>query len=68
MQSLRTFFTRIRSSNLKKIKNYVSSDSDLKCQDITRFVNFLKYIILFCEENLYLDKPIDAAIPFFEIL
>jgi hypothetical protein len=68
MQSIRTFLTRVRSANLKKIKAYVASNSDKKCYDLTQLINFLNYIIVFCQDNLYVDKPIEAALPFFEIL
>jgi len=37
-------------------------------EDLKVMIQFLKDIIQFIEENLYLDKPIEGAQPYFEIL
>lgn len=53
---------------LKDIKNYVKSDDAEPTEDLKNLISFLRDIIEFCQSNLYVDKPIEAALPLFEIL
>lgn len=36
-------------------------------ENVSRLVGFLKDVLIFIEENLYLDKPIEGSLPYFEI-
>lgn len=59
MKSVLHFFTRLRTVFYKAIK---------KGGDIQVLVVFLGKVIDFCQQNLYLDKPIEGSFPMFDIL
>jgi len=59
---------RVRQSLAKDIKRFVSGQVEEKTEDLTLLLKFLGDTISFCEQNLYVDKPIEAALPLFEIL
>lgn len=52
----------------KDIKKYISDPASEKSDDMKQLSAFLKRVISFCEESLYVDKPIETALPLFEIL
>jgi hypothetical protein len=52
--------------NDKEIKKSV--EQNISSINVDRLVSFLAKVIDFLEENLYLDKPIEGAQPYFEIL
>ena len=58
--------------HVKDIKAYVNdSDEDepaKKTEQLELLVAFLADIISHCQQNLYIDKPIESALPLFEIL
>lgn len=68
MKALRQFMMRVRQSLAKDIKRFVSGQVEEKTEDLTLLLKFLGDTISFCEQNLYVDKPIEAALPLFEIL
>lgn len=55
-------------THVKEIKKYVQDEEEKKSEQLTKLVDFLKDIIDHCEKNLYVDKPIESALPLFEIL
>ena len=59
---------RLRSTFTKDIKKYVSGEVIEKTKGLSDLVDFLRGVISFCEESLYVDKPIETALPLFEIL
>ena len=58
----------LRGTLTKEIRKYVSNQTEEKNHDLKQLSAFLKRVIQFCEENLYVDKPIETALPLFEIL
>ena len=66
MKALKTFFLRIRTAYSKDIRKYVGGDE--KSKELQELIDFLRSIIQFCEEGLYVDKPIETALPLFETL
>lgn len=58
----------LRGSLTKDIRKYVSDPTLEKTSDLKQLVAFLQRVISFCEENLYADKPLEAALPLLEIL
>ena len=52
----------------KDIKKYISDPASEKSNDMMQLSAFLQRVISFCEESLYVDKPIETALPLFEIL
>ena len=58
----------LRGSLTKEIKKYVSDEAQDMSKDVKQLSAFLKRVISFCEENLYVDKPLATALPLFEIL
>lgn len=67
MKAIRQFLMKLRSQLAKDIKGYVSGEVEASA-DISQLVAFLREVCEFCERNLYVDKPIDAALPLFEVL
>ena len=67
MKAIRSFMMRLRSVLSKDIKKYIE-DGLGKSKDLQYLIDFLRNIISFCEENLYADKPIETALPLYEIL
>jgi hypothetical protein len=67
MKAIRQFMMRLRSVLSKDISRYVK-DGQEKSSDLQDLINFLRIIISFCEENLYADKPIETALPLYEIM
>ena len=68
MKATRQFFLSLRSTLTKDIKRYTSEDDSEKSQDVVSLVQFLARLIKFCSENLYVDKPLETALPLFEVL
>ena len=58
---------RLRSVISKDIKKFVDEGLN-KSDELQYLIDFLRNIISFCEENLYTDKPIETALPLYEIL
>jgi hypothetical protein len=59
MKSIHHFFIRLRSVHFKQIKKGLNVDA---------LYEFLRDVINFCQDNLYLDKPIEGSFPYFDIL
>jgi len=68
MKAIRLFLMSLRTSLTKDIKKYISDPASEKSDDMKQLSAFLKRVISFCEESLYVDKPIETALPLFEIL
>jgi len=68
MKAIKSFMMAIRSALTKDIKKYVSGEMETKNHDLEQLVNFLRRVIYFCTENLYVDKPMETALPLFEVL
>ena len=81
--SLRTTFPEFRQKYIKAVKNFIirlrtAADKDIKkylapqaapvSENLQQTLAFITDILQFTEENLYLDKPVEAALPYFEIL
>jgi hypothetical protein len=66
MKAVRNFMMSIRTALTKDIKKYVSGED--KTEDLDKLLSFLRRTISFCEQNLYVDKPFETALPLFEIL
>ena len=66
MKALKTFLLRIRTAYSKDIRKYVGGEE--KTKELQELIDFLRSIIQFCEEGLYVDKPIETALPLFETL
>lgn len=67
MKAIRVFLMSLRTSLGQKIKKYVNGDEE-KGEDLQRLVDFLARVISYCQENLYVDKPFETALPLFEVL
>ena len=67
MKAIKQFLMRLRNTFSKEINKFVANEIEIS-EDLNNLVGFLSRIILFCEENLYVDKPIETALPLFEIL
>jgi hypothetical protein len=74
---LRTTFPEFRQKYIKAIKNFLirlrtTNDKDIKkgttSPALTEAIRFLRGILDFIEENLYLDKPVEGALPYFELM
>lgn len=57
---------RVRTANEKDIKKWTPAQEPTP--GLAKGIAFLKDILAFIEDNLYLDKPVEAALPYFEIL
>lgn len=57
---------RLRSTFTSDIKKYVSGAD--KTSELQKLIDFLRRLIEFCEQSLYVDKPIETALPLFEVL
>jgi hypothetical protein len=77
--SLRTTFPEFRQKYMKAVKNFLirirtACDKDIKkCPEVITpslqdTVDFLKDLLVFIEQTLYLDKPVESALPYFELL
>ena len=78
---LRTTFPEFRQKYIKAVKGFLirlrtACEKDIKkCQDpadaseaLRDCIAFLFEVLQYTEENLYLDKPVEASLPYFEIL
>lgn len=74
---LRTTFPEFRQKYIKAVKNFLirlrtTNDKDIKKPVASAALQeasaFLLSILGFIEENLYLDKPVEAALPYFELM
>eukprot|EP00347_Sterkiella_histriomuscorum_P008658 403344256 len=69
IKAIKTFIIRLRTSTEKDIKKYVSSEEGQPIpQSVEQVISFLRDTISFIQENLYLDKPVEGALPLFEIM
>ena len=66
MKAIKTFMMRVRTAYAKDIRKYVAGEE--KTEELSELCEFLKDAITYCEESLYVDKPIETALPLFEIL
>jgi hypothetical protein len=66
MKALKSFLLRIRSAYSKDIRKYIGGEQ--KTKELQELIDFLRSTIQFCEEGLYVDKPIETALPLFETL
>lgn len=66
MKAIRQFLTKVRITLLKDIRAYVATDT--KSEEMERLVAFLTQVCNFCECSLHIDKPIESALPMFEVL
>lgn len=62
LKELRLFMIRLRTSLEKSIKK------DTQLPEVRRLAKFLNETISVCFSNLSLDKPIESASPYFEVL
>jgi len=60
------FLIRVRTATDKDIKKYIANGQ--ASEQLQEAIQFLEAIISFIEENLYLDKPVEGALPYFEVL
>jgi hypothetical protein len=67
MKAIKAFMMSVRTALTKDIKKYVSGEEE-KSEDLERLVEFLRRVIEFCTDNLYVDKPMETALPLFETL
>ena len=59
---------RIRTAADKEIKKYVSSpEGSAIPPQVAEVVDFMRNLLEFIESNLYLDKPVEGALPLFEL-
>ena len=64
MKAVKNFLIRIRTACDKDIKKYPQATS----QPLQDAIDFLKDLLIFIESTLYLDKPVEGALPYFELL
>jgi len=64
MKAVKNFLIRIRTACDKDIKKYPHSITP-SLQDT---LDFLRDLLVFIEKTLYLDKPVEGALPYFELL
>lgn len=66
MKAIKQFLLRLRTTFAQEIKKYVGGAQ--KSDELQKLIDFLKTVINFCEQSLYVDKPIETALPLFEVL
>lgn len=68
IKAIKQFLIRLRTASEKDIKKYNASEDGYMSENVEQVIEFLRDIIAFIQENLYLDKPVEGALPLFEIL
>ena len=68
IKAIKQFFIRLRTASEKDIKKYVASENGEMSDNVKQVIAFLQDIIEFLQDNLYLDKPVEGALPLFELM
>jgi hypothetical protein len=68
IKAVKNFLIRLRTTNEKDIKKYLSGKITEPSAPLAEAIRFLLSCLRFFEENLYIDKPVEAALPYFELM
>jgi hypothetical protein len=67
IKAVKGFMIRVRSANEKDLKKWTPG-TNAPSESLATAILFINDILSFIEGNLYLEKPVEAALPYFEIL
>ena len=65
IKAIKLFIIRLRTATEKDIKKF--NQTKVMSDSLKEVVVFIGDIMNFIYENLYLDKPVEGALPYFEI-